>query len=243
MPINRTKRIYTTKSDVPFYNSDFLGRMKLSAILKILAQVAGDDYIDRGMSHHFLMDYGCAFLVSRLALKIHSYPKNEEMVFASTWECGKKGATFLRGYEMTSEDGKVLVEGEGGWICVNMNDRKIIRPKDFPWLCEQTEEKQPPVHIGKINCDGGKLVDEYKLRLNDIDVNGHLYNAFYGDIITNALPKEDFERGFSEIKLNYVSEAVLGDTILVYRTDNDNEIILTGKKNGEICFEFSGLFA
>ena len=237
MEINQNKRVFTITQKIPFYDSDYLGRIKLSAVLKMFAQIAGDDYIDRGMSYDFLREHNRAFLVSRIALKFNKYPTHEDIVSVNTWEHGKKGAMYLRGYEMVSENGEVAIEGEAGWICVNLDTRKIERPSAFPWPVEQMEEKGTAVSIGKIECKGAELASEYKLSNNDIDANGHLYNGTYGDIITNSLPKEEFEQDYSEFRLNYVNEAVYGDTISIYKEYTECGIILIGKVDEKVCFE------
>lgn len=244
MSINTDALIYSRRTEIPFYDADYTGRLKLSAILKIFSQLAGDEYIERGLSHHFLeANGGYAFLMSRLALKIKRWPENEEFVTSSTWEYGKKGALFLRGCEMTDEAGNVIVDGEAGWICVSMADRKIIRPKEFPWLCTEVEGKVPEYHVGKIPSDDTKKIGEYEVKLTDADVNGHMYNAFYGDIISNALGKEIFERGFSEFKLNYISEVGVGEKLELYKKEYENGIILIGNKKDGTCFEFSGIIS
>ena len=237
MEINQKKRIFNMKKYIPFYDTDYLGRIKLSAVLKIFAQIAGDDYIDRGMTYEFLRENNRAFLVSRLALKFNRFPGNNETMSVNTWEHGKKGAMYLRGYEMFSEDGSIAIEGEAGWICVNLDTRKIERPSAFPWPVEQTEEKETSVSIGKIDCKDVELVSEYTIQNNDVDTNGHLYNATYGDIITNALPKEEFEENYSEFRLNYVNEAVLGEVLSIYKKYTECGIILCGMVGERVCFE------
>jgi acyl-ACP thioesterase len=95
--------------------------------LKLSAEIAGHDYTQKGLSHEFLWENQMVFLVSKVSFHINEYPKNQDQIISSTWEKGKKGAMFLRGFEIKSPDGKVYIEGTAGWILVNPETRHIIK--------------------------------------------------------------------------------------------------------------------
>jgi medium-chain acyl-[acyl-carrier-protein] hydrolase len=230
------KRIYEKKLSVPFYDADYLHRMKVSAILKEFSQLAGEDYIDRGMSHQFLSEHGGVFLVSRVAVRIVRYPTHGQRVTVSTWEPERRGPLFIRAYAMTDEAGNLLAEGESGWLYVEINTRKIVRPRDFPWLCP-TVERATDIHIAKLKSADGVQAAEHPVTYSDMDANGHLYNATYGDIITNTLSREEYERDIDEIYINYVREAKYGDVLHIFREDGADGILLTGKVDDAVCFE------
>ena len=242
MEKNLSRRVFTQHSELPFPDADYKNRIKLSSLFRIFSDIAGDDYIDRGLDYDFLQQNDYVFLMSRLALKIHSYPKSKQKLTVSTWECMQKGAMFIRANEMTDEDGNVLVEGEAGWICVSIKEHKIYRPSDFRWLCEQVTDRPTNIHIGRIpHCDG-ELSGEYTPKFTDIDMNGHVYNGIYGDIIQNSLSKEEFERGFSEVRINYLNEMTLGEKVSVFKNTDGDNVIIRGKDKDTVCFEFQGTF-
>lgn len=237
MEINTSERVYSTEYEVPFYDADYLERMKPSAILKAFSQIAGEDYIDRGMTHHFLEEYGMAFLVSKVAIKVHKYPSHEDRIKVSTWECGKKGVRFIRGYEMRNEAGELLIDGEGYWICVDMQKRSVLRPSQFKWICPQLD-KQPSVHIQRIKqSESFEHIADHKLKFSELDSNGHLYNANYGNVITDILSQEEYERGISFLQIDFNHEATIGDTIKLSRGMTDGFIQITGTVDGNSCFD------
>ena len=89
--------ICSVNERVKFYDCDYKHRMKLSTILKHSAELAGYDYTIKGFSHEFLWEKQMVFLLSRISMKIFNYPKDTDELTISTWECGKKGAVFMRG--------------------------------------------------------------------------------------------------------------------------------------------------
>lgn len=235
--MNLEKRIYGYNTEVDFYDVDYLHRMRLSSLLRIFAKIAGDDYTDRGMSHIFLKQHGYVFLVSKVAYKIYRMPKMEEKIRVNTWVIGTKGAKFLRGYEMLSENGEKLVEAESQWICIEPEERAIVRPSSFQWQVEAIEDKVLPVSCRNIRESDASLYKTQQLACSDIDGNGHLNNAIYADIISNALSKEEFEGSISELYLNYSHEAYLGESLDIYKKATQDGITIIAKVGERPCFE------
>lgn len=236
MEINLEKRKFGYDTEVEFYDVDVKHRMRLSSLLRLFARLAGEDYTDRGMSHVFLREMGFVFLVSKVAYKIYRMPKLEEKVKVGTWVIGTKGARFLRGYEMLSQNGEKLVSAESVWVCVDTTDRKIVRPKEFPWQTECFDNGELPIKCENIKSEELKQWQNYKLRFTDIDGNGHLNNAIYGDIISNALTADELEREIDELYLNYSHEAYLDETLTLYR-DNCKDTVIIAKVGERPCFE------
>jgi acyl-ACP thioesterase len=143
---------------------------------------------------------------------------------------------------MTDEDGNLLAEEESGWLYVEIDTRKIVRPRDFPWLCP-TIDRTTDIHIGKLRVADGKRVAEHSVTYSDMDANGHLYNATYGDIITDALSQAEYEKDISEIYINYVHETKYGDVLHIFRENEADGILLTGKVGDAVCFESRLRFA
>ena len=234
--------VSSDSSKVCFYDCDYKKRMKISSILKATAEIAGKDYADKGLEHEFLWENGYVFLLSRISLHINSYPTESQMLNSSTWECGKKGAMFFRGYDICV-DGNVCVDGVSGWVLVNPETRKIIRPASFPWLMPQVmDRKINALPIDKVTIDNEVQVGEHQVKMSDLDANGHVYNANYADIAMNLLPPEVYDRDVENFKINFVNEAKLGDTIKVYSEISGSIAKIIGKLPDRICFETEIMF-
>ena len=224
-------------STLAFYDCDYKKRMKISSILKIAAEIAGKDYNDRGLGHEFLWDNGYAFLLSRISLHIKKYPSEPQILESSTWECGKHGAMFYRGVYICVND-EICIDGQCGWIVVNPETRKIIRPSSFPWQMPQVMDR--PVDclpIDKITMQNEEKIGEYKVQISDLDGNGHIYNGNYADIAVNFLPIEVYDKDVENFRINYINEAKYGDTIDIYRELTEGVAKVIGKLSDKICFE------
>lgn len=234
--------ICTLNRYIPFYDCDYKKRIKLSAILKYAAEIAGYDYTVKGFGHKYLWDNNMVFLLSRVTLKIEEYPLHSEDLTYCTWECGKKGALFLRGVDFIS-DGKTKISYKSGWVLANPHTRKILRPSAFGQDMPQFMDREITApELDRIVCENPVKVYDHKVCVSDLDPNKHVYNAVYADICDNALSEEDFERGIDTFRINYIQEATLGDTISIYHSESGNTLGILGKVEDKVCFEAEYVF-
>lgn len=234
------KAVSSFDYDVQFFDCDYKGRMKMSAILRICAEVAGYDYTEKGLSHEVLWDMNMVFLTSRASVHINSYPTSKQKLTISTWECGKKGAMFLRGLYFTDKStGNILIEALTGWLLVDPNTRRIYRPGQFGYDMPQVTDRQlKALPIAKIAAEDAVRAGEWTAHNTDIDANGHVYNAVYADVASDIMSPEEFEADISDMRINFVSEVKNGEKIELFRSDGVNSTVIIGKSGEKTCFEY-----
>ena len=234
---NQYSAHYEENQRVYFYDCDYKGRMKLSSILRRSSEIAGADYTIKGYGHEFLWEKDMVFLLSRVSVKIFEYPKQADSVITKTWEGGKKGAMFLRGTEIIKDD-KLVVSIQSGWVLASPNTRKIHKPSYYAFNMPQDEKRAfNALPISKIRYGELTLLGQREVRITDLDENRHVYNAVYSDMACDFLPKEKYDNDIDNFRINYVSEAVLGEKIDMYSFEEDNINIIVGKTGDKICFE------
>lgn len=239
--ITKQDGIFYEDSFLHFYDCDCFERAKLSTILKYIADIAGVDYTQKGFGHQYLWDRGMVFLLSRTCLQIERMPRAYETVTVSTWEQGKKGSQFLRHFEIFDEQGALLVSAATAWLLVDPQSRRILRPEVFTGFMPKLPDKLPDCELpGKLRMpEGGAEVGRRVIRFSDLDGNGHVYNSVYGDIAYDFLPAEYQSRPLRGFKINYQTEAVLGEELVLYlaHAPEEDSLYLEGRNAaGGNCF-------
>ena len=230
--------VCTQTERIRFYDCDYKNRVKISTILKIVAEIAGYDYTIKGFDHETLWKNQMVFLVSRLSMRIKKHPVQHELLSVSTWEHGKKGALFIRCTDIVDEKGEVLIDATAGWVLANPETRHIYKPSKFNFDMPQNMEKTVSANpIGKIEHGELQFVMDRAVRLTDLDSNGHVYNAFYGDMASDALSQNAFEKDVDNFSINFICEAKMGETISIYSGEQDNKAVVIGKVLEITCFE------
>ncbi|MDO5560388.1 MAG: thioesterase [Oscillospiraceae bacterium] len=231
------------KKRVYFYECDYLGRLKLSEILKLSAELAGFDYTRKGFSHEYLWDRGMVFLVNKVSFRINSYPSNQQKLISSTWEEPTKGAVFPRGFRIMNEQNEVLIQGVTSWILVDPVSRKIIKPSkvnfDMPKISDRLN---PALEAGKIKYSDLQYAGKRIVRISDLDSNGHVYNSVYADIACDTMNETEYKQNVVNFRINYINEAHLNDCIELYKQQDKDRLVVIGKTNERICFETEFLY-
>lgn len=223
-----------------FYDCDYLGRLKLSALLRYLADIAGIDYTLKGYSHEFLWEHGMVFLIAGESIRFRRVPRSGETLTFATWERGVKGPRYLRDFAVLDAQGSTVIEASSVWLLANPETRKILRPDVYDFhmtLHPELAADVPPVgklSRGKELAFGGV----HEVRYSDMDGNGHVYNAKYADFAYDAMEQRLAEREPTTFRINWDSEATLGDEVSFWFCEEGNTLVCAGKKpDGTLCFE------
>ncbi|MBE6852151.1 MAG: hypothetical protein E7505_01560 [Ruminococcus sp.] len=234
----------TDEKRVRFYECDSLKRFKLSEILRYASELAGYDYTQKGFSHEYLMKNDMVFLVSKVSFRIFKTPVDQQMLKASTWEREIKGAVFMRGFEIKDASGELLLQGESGWILVNPTTRRILKPSAYDFGTEKFPERTVQcVPNGKIKPGELTFAGRREVRRSDIDANGHVYNAIYADMALDHISEDFFKKNPENFRINYISEAKLGDIIDIYVSYEGKKAFVIGTTDEKTCFETEFIYS
>lgn len=240
-----TENSFSRQEEMVFSDCDSRRQAKLSTLLRLMAVVAGNDYDARNLTYERLQELKQVFLLSRVAMRIHQYPKMNDVLTVTTWEDGAKAAHVRRNYEMTNAEGISCISAKSEWLIVNPETRRILRPSTFTAKKFLTSTKQIDCpSCRKINLPSEDLekLGERKIVYSDLDGNGHLFSGRYGDIIWDALPECYQNRNLREFYINYSKEAVKGETLQLVGHQEGDTYRVEGLHNGERCFTSACVF-
>ena len=221
-----------------FGDCDRQKRASLYAVMKLLSELAGEDYQRRGLGYERLSNIGQALLISRLRLRFARLPVHIESVAASTWERCIKGPFFCRDYEITTERGELLVSGSSQWFLVDIMSREVLRPACLPEGGRQEEPRKSDCgECEKLRkLEGLPFLGSRPVYYTDLDANGHVNNAVYAKIAVDFLPEEFRTKDLREFSINYFTETKLGETLEISGTETEKGFILQGFANGTLRF-------
>lgn len=206
-----------------FGDCDPTKKATLYAVMKLLSEIAGDDYEGRGLGHAVLRKRNQAILVSRLTLHVARMPVYGEKVIASTWERFIKGPFFHREYVIKKENGQVLISGSSLWMLVDTNSKEILRPEKLTGGNRQQDERKSDCpECRKIKKQEGlSLLGERPVYWSDLDANGHVTNAVYGRIAADFLPEECRRRKITDFSINFNMEIHMDETLRIFGTPTE----------------------
>ncbi|MBO4364803.1 MAG: hypothetical protein J5804_00740 [Eggerthellaceae bacterium] len=194
---------------------DRYGRIKPSAVLDILQDVATLQANSMGIGNADMQAKGVFWVVVRLKYEVVRQPHRLQVVTARTWPHTPSRMSFLRDFAVFDEEGELLIKASSEWVVLDIETRSFVRmtdiydgPEDF---CEDRAFERKPRKIASFE---GNLKRSCTLlpQYCDMDQNGHVNNARYADLAMNALnPGPEGEIVSFQIDFRH---EVLPDTLL-----------------------------
>ena len=204
------------------------GYLKPTQLFQYLQETAEHQlkYIGRDYTYMYNVERK-AFLLSRMGVEIYEPVYRYADITVRTWVIEGRAANFPRAYEMYSGD-KLIAKSYSNWALVDVDTRKLIRSKDYDYSEYPHDEIPEMVLPSRVRIPSDLELKAYgtaRVGYNLSDINGHMNNTQYLNILADEIPGvEDYD--FTSINIRYINEAPLGSemeitgTDIVWKTDN-----------------------
>lgn len=230
---------YTETATVLNADADFRSLLKPSALLRYVEQVSADHARTFGMTDQFFKDHGVAFLVGKQALKFDRVPQRAEKLTLLTRAEASRRGSVKRITTVTDAEGKQVAMVDCRWIVVSLAENRILREPGWTvdGFWNETVEGKLPLQLHKCK-DGLTSAGEWTAHYSQCDLNGHLNNAFYLDLVCDALPLDVVRKGpVTFASISYHREVPMGETVEVFYAPSAEGWYIIGKHNGQTSFE------
>lgn len=207
---------------------DMTRRLRMSELFRIMEEASIAHTEELGCTRDRTLDRGLLWIITRQQAEIEELPAYDEEITVRSWQGDMMHVFFPRFYEI-ERAGKVIVRGQALWMLIDEESRQMIMPEDYdifiPGRPGSDDMLLAPVVIPEElkaeesgNGSGGGQVIRQDLvtRFSQVDINGHMNNTRYFDIIDDALYTMGSAAGPEKrvpalVKANYLSELRAGD--------------------------------
>lgn len=171
-----------------------------------------------GVSILQLIPQNVTWVLSRLALRIHTCPEWGETIRVHTWPSGTQGPFSLRDFRLTGRNDRLLGESVSAWLLIDIKTRLPLRR--VPFVSERlphVKENHPISNdLGKIPGLAGHDHEEtFRVRRSDLDLNRHVNNVSYVEWVLESLPPEIHDLAvLTDLEVHYIAEAFSGDRVV-----------------------------
>ena len=214
-------------------------RIKPSALIWIFMETSEAHMSAMGWNHRRLAEIGLAFLIIHNKTELTRLPEFGEDLMVETAPIGCHGAQFYRGFRLLAKEGEIGRMTQTS-VLVHAETHQLMRPKEFYKLGIFPEAKVDKRWIVKAPEQPEYLTNlgQRTIYYSDLDYNNHLNNMIYADIILDFLPEVMPKRNFTQLHIQYLSEALLGDALIIEgdRLSNGN-YYLQGSHSRGLCFK------
>lgn len=232
--------IYKEKFKIALKDIEKDNEIKDRAILEIFENIGSyhSDKVEYGANN--IKDTGVTWVLLDWKIKVIKRPTYGETLDVHTW--GRNMVKFYtyRDYEMYNEKGELCVIGTSKWTLIDIEKRKIAKITEEIVDSYEPEKKHVFLEeeLDKIRIPENFISSiMYKVSRRDIDMVGHMHNLYYLDLAYESLPNDVYEqRPFSDIRICYKKEIMLGDELICKYTkvQNIHVVVIENEKTGII---------
>lgn len=236
-------KTYMQKFTVYRHDGDHLGNVKPGALLRYAQQIATTHAEAAGLTDEVYTATRTAFVLAKLALHIDRTPRvDEELTLVTQPECCKR-AVNKRITHFYDADGAEVAVIDSRWVLIDIDKRIILRkhPEQFADHWAEDVPFALPMKMTKAAPEACELAGEPVASYSRCDMNGHLNNTRYADILCDALPWSVWEQGtVQDLLLFYHREVPRGESFALSRAQTgEKQYYFNGEREGKSAFEAS----
>ncbi len=184
-----TRHVFETS--VSFADVDRDEVLLLPRLFKLLQEAAIRHANQFGAGTNALTLRGETWVLNRIFVQVVRYPRATETLRVETWSTGIRGFKGYRDFRVFDRAGETIVAGSSLWLYLNVATQGIVRvPREVAAIFPVGEEPPWCPDLEALALTGpeeGAARFQYALRYSDVDVNRHLNNAAYLDLVQSAL--------------------------------------------------------
>ena len=222
-----TEGFKITTHDVDFHN-----RVTPNTVLGFMEEVATNHGKEIGFGYEKSHEHGFFWMLRTVKYDFIYVPKLDDYIEMKTWIVGINGLKVLRRFEF-KKNNQIIGQGYNYWLMADIRKRKPIIHNYVKTIINQlTILDKDMFKLNKVKIPNDMNFVYQKLVMNsDLDLNLHVNNAKYADVIFNALPIDLLDKQeILSFQIDYLKETKLNDKLDISINIEDNIIYVEGKK-------------
>jgi len=209
-------KTYSREFTIASYQADVTARIKPSAILEIMQEMAGAhaELLDVGRSR--LLPMNLAWVLTRVEVRMERYPLSGETITVEAFPMPNRRVFFPRYFIFRDAQGKQIGCAGSMWVVLDITTRKMANGAEIagylPNNSDLTAPMGMPATVEEIVGEGSEMtrIPVY----TDLDMNGHVNNTRYLDWCCNALGIETMrDNAMKNFAVNYNQEILPGQEV------------------------------
>lgn len=196
---------------------DLFGQCRPSAVLGLLQEAATQAACAIHLSGAEVRSkYNAFWMLARVRYELSRPLWWNEPVTIRTWHRGGRAAVMYREFDLWVK-GEKVGQALSAWVLAGMESHKLLHLAEVGeiedtsggTLCrtDTIRKLRLPAEL--------EVAEERRLHYSDTDVNGHVNNTRYADLLCDALGLEAIGAGkfVSQLQLCYLTECLAGETV------------------------------
>jgi acyl-ACP thioesterase len=180
-------------------------------------QEAASKHADElGVSIRQLQSENYTWLLSRLKIKIASYPGWNDRMQVDTWPSGTRRLFALRDFELHDDHHQSIAAAISAWLVIDIRKRRPVQIAPFVERLKPLSRNHIlPDPLDKLpGLEQTSFERSFHVRHRDLDINQHVNNVSFVEWVVESVPVSTLDASvLSELEINFLAEAFQKDRI------------------------------
>jgi acyl-ACP thioesterase len=214
-----SEKIFRREYVVETYNTSYFQTIKVSDLFKYLQEVASQHSEIMKIGFDDLKDNKGAWVLTKQLLEVKRLPNALEKFTIHTWSRELNKIVANRNFIVMDKQNNIIIRATSDWVVLNLEKRRIIPLSKLNLDSIQSYDydlfSEP---LTKINIISANLINEFtkKVRFSDIDINGHMNNTCYVDMVLDSMAEYfDQRHSLQLINTNFLQEVKFLEDIAI----------------------------
>lgn len=211
------------------YEADAQGKATMPLLCRFMQESASNHAEQLGFGISWLAENDFAWFLTRQLIVMDAYPGLGETIQVLTWPKGRDRLLWYRDFKILDSSHSVIGRAVTAWLVIDLDKRRPRRTATLPPLHPPNDvESALPRRPGKVAALS-ESTPSHSIRVGyrDLDVNEHVNSARYIEWVLDAFDAE-FHKShrLAELEVNYLVEALYGDTLSSHCENTDGKAFL-----------------
>jgi len=218
--------IWKEANQIRSYEVDCHHRLSVLSIFNFMQEAASRHAEALGVSIQQLLSENYTWLLSRLKVKIASFPVWQDQIWISTWPSGAQRLFALRDFEIRDKDNQAVAAAVSAWLVLDVQKRRPVRIGPFVERLKPLEgDHILPGPLDKLpGLEYRTHEKKFVVRYRDLDINQHVNNVSFVEWLVESIPVRVFNTSvLAELEINFLAEAFYEDHILAACHPQDSQ--------------------
>ena len=237
---------YTQEYRIYENDVDFRKMATLGTLLRYCQQIGAEDAEHYGITPELYASTHTSYVLAKLALHITRTPRVEETITVQTEPEALHRAVNRRFTTFCDAQGREEACVDSHWVLIDTDKRMILRkhPEQFDDQWAEDVPLELPMRLPRVAPEDCETLGTQTAAYSRCDMNGHLNNTRYADIVCDAVPWQVWDSAqISDFIISYHREVPRGESFTLRRARlAEDTFYFDGEREGKSAFEAQLIF-
>lgn len=238
------QKTYVQQFRIASYQTDVTARIRPSAILEIMQEMAGAHAELLNIGRGRLDPMQLAWVLTRVEVRMDRYPVSGETITVETYPMPNRRVFYPRYFIFRDEQGNQIGCAGSIWVILDVTTRKMAASAEITASMPDNSDLTAPMGMpATVEEIGGQCIESTRLPVyTDLDVNGHVNNTRYLDWCCNELGIDVMrQHAMLQFAVNFNQEILPGQEIRTVLNRDGSRFSFSGFEGEKRHFDVGGL--